>query len=253
MRRHWMVGSLAAALTATFVFSGGSNTPAHAAPVAPGTPAATQPAEDSKAVLSKGSYALGLNIGTNLQQEGVEVDADAFVKGLREGITGQKPTMPPAEIMAALKAFQEYTLKNKDAKDAAAADKNLAAGKAFMDANKAKEGVKTTASGLQYKVLKPGTGASPKSTDSVKAHYKGALVDGTQFDSSYDRGEPATFSLDGGVIPGWIEALQLMKIGDKWQIVIPPSLGYGPSGRGPIGPNATLIFEVELLEINPAK
>ena len=143
----------------------------------------------------------------------------------------------------------EKSLRAKaEEKQKATAEKNLKAGEAFIAANAKKEGVKTTASGLQYKVIKTGTGASPKLTDTVKVHYHGTLIDGTVFDSSVQRGEPVTFPVNG-VIPGWTEALQLMKVGDKWQLVIPAKLAYGEDGSGPIGPNSVLIFEVELLDI----
>ena len=147
------------------------------------------------------------------------------------------------------KLRQELTAK-AEAKSKAEGEKNLKEGKAFLAANAKKDGVKTTATGLQYKVLKSGTGASPQKTDTVKVHYHGTLIDGTVFDSSVQRGEPITFPVSG-VIPGWTEALQLMKVGDKWQLFIPSSLAYGelsPPGSK-IGPNSTLLFEVELLGI----
>jgi FKBP-type peptidyl-prolyl cis-trans isomerase len=144
--------------------------------------------------------------------------------------------------------LQKSAMAKAEEKQIAAAEKNLKAGEAFLAANAKKEGVKTTASGLQYKVIKAGTGASPKPTDIVKVHYTGTLVDGTVFDSSVQRGEPATFPVNG-VIPGWTEALQLMKVGDKWQLVIPSKLAYGEQGPRAIGPNSTLIFDVELLGI----
>jgi FKBP-type peptidyl-prolyl cis-trans isomerase FklB len=152
-----------------------------------------------------------------------------------------------------LNAFQKQTMSKMEAKQKVDGEKNVKEGEAFLAANGKKDGVKTLASGLQYKVIKTGTGKTPKATDTVKVHYHGTLTDGTVFDSSVERGEPATFPVNG-VIPGWIEALQLMKEGDKWQLVIPPKLAYGERGAGgKIGPNSVLVFDVELLSIEASK
>jgi FKBP-type peptidyl-prolyl cis-trans isomerase len=195
----------------------------------------------------KTSYAIGLDIATSLKRQDIDVDAKALTAGIADGFAG-KPALTEQEMKAAIMDLQKSAMARAEEKQKAAAEKNLKAGEAFLAANAKKEGVKTTASGLQYKVIKAGTGASPKPTDTVKVHYTGTLVDGTVFDSSVERGTPATFPVKG-VIPGWTEALQLMKVGDKWQLVIPAKLAYGEDGPGPIGPNSTLIFEVELLGI----
>lgn len=184
----------------------------------------------------KASYAIGLDIGSSFHKNGIEVDAAALAAGIADAIA-EKPGMTEDEMRQTLMAFQ------KEIMDKAAAKQTT-----YLTENAKKEGVKTTASGLQYKVLKSGAGRTPKASDTVRVHYKGTLIDGTVFDSSIERGQPAEFEV-GGVIPGWTEALQLMKEGDKWQLVIPAKLAYGPRGQGPIGPNATLVFEVELLSI----
>jgi FKBP-type peptidyl-prolyl cis-trans isomerase len=195
----------------------------------------------------KTSYAIGLDIATSLKRQDIDVDAKALAAGIADGFAG-KPALTEEEQKAAIMDLQKSAMAKAEEKQKAAAEKNLKAGEAFLAANAKKEGVKTTASGLQYKIIKSGTGPSPKPTDIVKVHYTGTLVDGTVFDSSVRRGEPATFPVKG-VIPGWTEALQLMKVGDKWQLVIPAMLAYGEEGPGSIGPNSTLIFEVELLGI----
>jgi FKBP-type peptidyl-prolyl cis-trans isomerase len=195
----------------------------------------------------KTSYAIGLDIATSLKRQELDVDAKALAAGIADGFAG-KPALTDEEQKAAIMDLQKTAMAKAEEKQKASAEKNLKAGEAFLAANAKKEGVKTTASGLQYKVINSGTGSTPKPTDTVKVHYTGTLVDGTVFDSSVRRGEPATFPVKG-VIPGWTEALQLMKVGDKWQLVIPPKLAYGEDGPGPIGPNSTLIFEVELLGI----
>jgi FKBP-type peptidyl-prolyl cis-trans isomerase len=195
----------------------------------------------------KTSYAIGLDIATSLKRQELDVDAKALAAGIADGFAG-KPALTEQEMKAAIMDLQKSAMARAEEKQKAGAEKNLKAGEDFLAANAKKDGVKTTASGLQYKVIKAGTGASPKPTDTVKVHYTGKLVDGTVFDSSVERGTPATFPVKG-VIPGWTEALQLMKVGDKWQLVIPAKLAYGEDGPGPIGPNSTLIFEVELLGI----
>ena len=195
----------------------------------------------------KTSYAIGLDIATSLKRQELDVDAKALAAGIADGFAG-KPALTDEEQKAAILDLQKSAMAKAEEKQKAAAGTNLKAGEAFLAENAKKEGVKITASGLQYKVIKSGTGPSPKPTDTVKVHYTGKLVDGTVFDSSVERGTPVTFSVKG-VIPGWTEALQLMKAGDKWQLFIPAKLAYGEEGPGPIGPNSTLIFEVELLGI----
>ena len=194
------------------------------------------------------SYAIGVNIGTHLKAEDLDIDAQALAAGVTDSLAG-KSAMPQQEVQATLMQFQQQMMAKMQAKESVDAEKNLKAGEAFLAENAKKDGVKTTASGLQYKILKEGDGPMPKATDTVKVNYKGTLIDGTVFDSSYDRGQPATFPVDH-VIPGWTEALQMMKVGSKWQLFIPAKLAYGEHSPSPkIGPNSTLIFEVELLGI----
>ena len=200
-----------------------------------------------KDVKDKASYSFGLNIGLNLQRQNVELNQDAFIAGLKDGVAGRKPLLSEQEVREAMMAFE----KDMQQKKADVAKKNTAEGEKFLAENKSKEGVKTTASGLQYKVLKEGSGAQPKAADSVTVNYRGTLLDGTEFDSSYKRGQPATFPV-GGVIKGWTEALQLMKTGSKFQLFVPANLAYGdrsPGAQIPAG--STLIFEVELMEVKP--
>ncbi len=197
----------------------------------------------------RASYAIGMDIGTSFKNNGLDIDPALLAAGLADSFGGT-PAMTETEMRATLDAFQKQLQAKAMEKQKADADKNIKAGEVFMAANAKKEGVKTTASGLQYRVLKSGTGRKPKATDTVRTHYHGTLVDGTVFDSSVRRNEPAEFEVNG-VIPGWTEALQLMKEGDKWELVIPAKLAYGERGTpgGPIGPNSTLVFEVELLSI----
>jgi FKBP-type peptidyl-prolyl cis-trans isomerase FklB len=195
------------------------------------------------------SYGIGMDIGGNLKRQSVEVDPDLLARGIRDSYGGGKTLLTEDEARQAITNFQQALMAKKAEAMRILAEKNKADGEKFLAENAKKEGVKTLASGLQYKEIAPGTGKSPKSTDTVTTHYKGTLVDGTEFDSSYKRGEPATFPVSG-VIPGWTEALQLMKEGAKWQLFVPSGLAYGEQGAGQvIGPNATLIFEVELISI----
>ena len=194
------------------------------------------------------SYALGSEIGANLKKQGVDIDAKAFTAGIADAQVG-KLQMTDAQIKETMNAARTELLAKQQVKQQADAAANIKAGDAFLAANAKKDGVKTTASGLQYKVLKTGAGKTPGPKDTVKVHYAGTLIDGTVFDSSIARGEPVEFQVDG-VIPGWTEALQLMKVGDKFQLFIPSKLAYGASGAGDkIGPNAVLVFDVELLDI----
>jgi FKBP-type peptidyl-prolyl cis-trans isomerase FklB len=201
----------------------------------------------------KFSYALGMNIatglGTNLKKQGVEVDWSLVAQGLKDGAGGKGTRLSEDEAKTVLNEVQTEVHKEQQEKMKEAADKNKSEGQAFLAANKDKEGVKTLPSGLQYKVITEGTGPKPTPTDTVVCNYRGTLINGTEFDSSYKRGEPATFPV-GGVIKGWTEALQLMPVGSKWQLVVPSDLAYGDRGAGAeIGPNSTLIFEVELISI----
>lgn len=220
-------------------------------------PGATAPAAASAALKDtrqKASYGLGLSLGRNFKSQSIDVDVDLVVQGLKDGLAGAKPALTDAEIEQALQAFQQELMAKHAERAKAEGAANKKAGEEFLKANAAKPGVVTLPSGLQYKVLKDGTGASPKATDTVTTHYKGTLLDGTEFDSSYERGEPASFPV-GGVIKGWTEALQKMKVGSKWQLFIPASLAYGstPPPGAPIPPDATLVFEVELLGIGAPK
>jgi FKBP-type peptidyl-prolyl cis-trans isomerase FklB len=197
----------------------------------------------------KMSYIIGMDIGNNLKKQGIDIDTNIFIKGIKDAFTNAKSLLSEQEIRETMTAFQ----KEMQAKQEEIGKKNKKEGEAFLAENKKKEGVKTLPSGLQYKVIKAGTGKKPKLTDTVTAHYRGTLIDGTEFDSSYKRGQPTSFSVSG-VIPGWTEALQLMEEGTKWELFIPPNLAYGERGAGGmIGPNATLIFEVELVSIQEKK
>jgi FKBP-type peptidyl-prolyl cis-trans isomerase len=197
----------------------------------------------------KASYGIGWNLGSSLRQQSVDVDPDIINRGLHDGMSGTKPLISEEEAHAAVTQLQKDVREQQEKKRLASGDKNKTAGEAFLAANKAKPGVVTLPSGLQYKILKEGTGPKPTATDSVTVNYRGTLLDGTEFDSSYKRGQPATFPVNR-VIKGWTEALQLMPVGSKWELYIPSDLAYGAGGAGgDIGPNATLIFEVELLSI----
>ncbi len=198
----------------------------------------------------KVSYSIGLSVGRNLKGQNIEVDPDKFMLGLRDALKGEKQILTDDEVKEVMFAFQmERRAKQMEEHNKIAAG-NKKAGEQFMAANKKKKGVKTTESGLQYKVLKEGTGATPKAESVVTANYKGTLLDGTEFDSSYGRGEPAQFPVNG-VIPGWSEVLKLMKVGSKYQVWIPPDLAYGEEGAGQhIGPNSTLVFEIELIKVD---
>lgn len=197
------------------------------------------------------SYSIGHQIGGDFKQQGIELNPDVFVKGVRDALTGAQSALTDEEISKTLGELQKSLVAKRQAEQKETGEKNLTAGKAFLDENAKKPGVVTLPSGLQYLVIKEGTGAKPKGTDTVKVHYKGTLTDGTEFDSSYQRGEPAEFRVDQ-VIKGWTEGLQLMKEGSKWQLFIPAALAYGDRGTGPIAPNSTLIFDVELLGIEKA-
>jgi FKBP-type peptidyl-prolyl cis-trans isomerase FklB len=199
------------------------------------------------------SYIIGMDIGTNFKRQSIDIDPDILGRGIKDGLSGAKPILSEQEAKEVLAAFEKVMRAKQEESRKGIGEKNKKEGEVFLAENKAKEGVKTAPSGLQYKVIKPGTGKKPQATDTVTVHYRGTLVDGTEFDSSYRRGKPATFPVSG-VIPGWTEALQLMEEGAKWQVVIPSKLAYGEQGTGQaIGPNATLIFEVELISIQEKK
>lgn len=195
------------------------------------------------------SYAVGQNMGASLREVRDEVNLNQVIQGLRDAAEGKDGRMTPQEAQRVLMAYgQEVQVRQAEQREAQA-DSNQTSGEAYRAENARREGVTTTASGLQYEVLTEGSGPKPTPASTVRVHYVGTLVDGKQFDSSRESGEPVTFNL-GEVIPGWSEAVQLMPVGGTYRFVVPPDIGYGPAGSPPnIGPNATLIFEVELLEI----
>lgn len=198
---------------------------------------------------NKASYSIGIQMGSQMSRIKDLVNQDAIMMGFKDSISGTEPQLTMEEMQTVMQEFQKSVMEKQQAEQTAMAATNGAAGEKFLAENKTKEGVKTTASGLQYKVITAGTGAIPKATDTVVTHYSGTLIDGKVFDSSYKRNAPATFPVNG-VIKGWTEALQLMKTGAKWQLFIPANLAYGERGAGEnIGPNQVLIFEIELLEI----
>lgn len=194
------------------------------------------------------SYAIGADIGHNFKREGVMLSPDMMAKGVKDATTGEKMLMDPKEIQATLVNFQKDLIAKHQAKMQQAGEKNKTEGEAFLAANKTKPGVETLPDGLQYKIIKAGSGESPTAKDSVTVNYEGTLIDGQVFDSSYKRGKPISFQVSE-VIPGWTETLQKMKPGAEWMIYVPPSLGYGERGAGPIGPNQTLIFKIELISV----
>lgn len=211
-------------------------------------------------LMAKASYIIGLDIGSNFARNGVTLDAEQLTKGFKDASAGKAPPYTPQQMQEIIGKFQQVMMAKRQAEmqktmaeNAKLGEKHAADGKAFLDENKKKEGVQATASGLQYKVLKEGEGGDkPKETDQVTVHYKGNLLDGSEFDSSYKRNEPASFKLNE-VIKGWTEGVQLMKTGSKYQFWIPSNLAYGEQGRPGIPPNAMLTFEVELLAIGAAK
>jgi len=202
----------------------------------------------------KVSYSIGMDIGTTLKKQELDVDPAILARGIRDSMSGQKPLMTDQEMRDTITTFQKEMMAKQQEQTKQMGEKNKKQGEAFLAENKKKEGVKTLPSGLQYKVIKAGKGKKPKATDTVTTHYRGTLIDGTEFDSSVSRGKPASFPVNG-VIPGWTEALQLMEEGAKWQLFIPSNLAYGERGTpgGPIGPNATLIFDIELISIQEKK
>ncbi|MGH9546794.1 MAG: FKBP-type peptidyl-prolyl cis-trans isomerase N-terminal domain-containing protein [Terriglobales bacterium] len=219
--------------------AGTRRAPASRRPIVP--PLATQK--------DKFSYALGMNLGTNLHKQSVAVDPNIVLRGLKDALTGGKTALTEDQARAALTEVQNELRQKQQEQMQQAGVANKTEGEAFLAANKIKDGVVALPSGLQYKVLTQGTGPKPTAADSVVCNYRGTLINGAEFDSSYKRGEPATFPVSG-VIKGWTEALQLMPVGSKWQLFVPADLAYGERSPDPeIGPGSTLIFEVELLSI----
>ena len=214
-----------------------------------GSATAADPKMTLKTDKDKVSYSIGLNIGRSMKTEGLDINPDALAAAMKDVFAGTKPQLTEEEIQTVMQNFQKEMMAKRSKSQEEGLSKNKAEGVKFLADNKAKPGVKTTASGLQYKVIKDGAGKTPKATDTVKTHYRGTLINGKEFDSSYKRGEPAEFPVNG-VIKGWTEALQLMKEGSKWQLFIPSELAYGERGAGQdIGPNSTLIFDIELLSV----
>jgi FKBP-type peptidyl-prolyl cis-trans isomerase FklB len=252
-----------ATLAAGLVLVGNARAQQSTAPAATTPPAKPKPATKTPAASAakspaapvlktqkeKDSYALGLNIGRGLSKQPVDLDAPSVLRGMKDALAGAKPLLTDEEVNAALTELQTQAKAKADQQRQQAGEANVKEGTEFLAANKTKEGVVTLPSGLQYKILKQGMGPKPAATDTVVCNYRGTLLNGKEFDSSYKRGQPATFPLNR-VIKGWTEAVQLMPVGSKWELFIPPDLAYGANGAGPdIGPNATLIFEVELVSI----
>jgi len=210
---------------------------------------ASQPASALATPTDKRSYGLGMDLGKQLHAQGIAINADVFAKGFKDALSGGKTLLTDEEAHTAVMELQAEMRRKMMETRRVAGDENKKAGEAFLAENKTKPGVVTLPGGLQYKILKAGEGKKPTLSDTVVCNYRGTLINGTEFDSSYKRNQPATFPVKG-VIKGWTEALQLMPVGSKWQLFIPSDLAYGASGAGNlIGPNATLIFEVELLSI----
>jgi len=197
------------------------------------------------------NYSVGYQIGGDFERQGIELDREALIKGIEDALSEAKPLLTLQEMRSTLVELKKRIDATQKERLKEAAEENRAAGQAFLAENSKKEGVKTLPSGLQYRVLEEGEGSPPKATDTVTVHYRGTLINGTEFDSSYSRNEPATFRADR-VIEGWKEALQMMKPGAKYALFIPPELAYGKRGAGSqIGPNSALIFEVELISVQP--
>ena len=236
-------------------YSRGQQTPAAKPKAAPAATTRRSPAAKSPTSLAlttqkdKFSYALGMNLGTSLHKQAVAVDPNILARGLKDALAGGKTLLTEDQARAALMEVQNEMRKKQQEQIQQAGAASKKEGEAFLAANKTKDGVVTLPSGLQYKILTPGTGPKPTASDSVVCNYRGTLINGTEFDSSYKRGEPATFPVTG-VIKGWTEALQLMPVGSKWQLFVPSDLAYGERSPAPeIGPDSTLIFEVELVSI----
>lgn len=260
-RVFWLVLIVfVAGVAATKAEEAKTEAPKQEDPKAAEGPKKEEASKESLELMSKFSYLFGFNYGSQFKQDEVEVNVDEIIKGIKDGLAGKKSVIPQEQTQEVVQAFQRMMIakqQEKQKQQAAEAvklgEKNAVEGKTFLEENKKKEGVQTTASGLEYKVLKEGEGEKPKATDQVTVHYKGTFLDGTEFDSSYKRKEPATFPLNG-VIKGWTEGVQLMKVGSKYQFWIPENLAYGKDGRPGIPPNTTLYFEIELISIGtPAK
>ena len=239
---------LAAAVSAA-LFAAGCNKPAAKSDAAPAAAAAST---ELSTLEQKVTYIVGYRMATQAKHGEFVLDKGIMSLAIQDVADAKEPRIAQEDQQKIMMEFQTQQEAKRQAETDKLAKENLEKGQAFLAENEKKEGVKKTESGLQYRLISAGPdgGSSPKAEDTVKVHYHGTLVDGTVFDSSKDRGQPVTFPVSG-VIQGWVEGLQLMKVGDKMELVIPANLGYGENGTGPIGPNATLLFEVELLEINP--
>ncbi|HEV2973298.1 MAG TPA: FKBP-type peptidyl-prolyl cis-trans isomerase [Pirellulales bacterium] len=250
MQLRWILGFAIALSTIAGVTK--AQQPQRSGPADTAAPSGGADSTAPKTGKERSSYAVGIDIGRGLKAQGLEVDANSLVRGLTDALGGSKPMLSDKELAAAMADLQKTATARAQEMMTRLAERNKKDGDAFLADNKKKEGVKTLPSGLQYKVVKEGNGATPRKTDIVTTHYRGTFLDGTEFDSSYRRNEPAKFPVNR-VIKGWTEALQLMKVGDKWQLFIPSDLAYGEQGMGQdIPPNATLIFDIELLDVKPA-
>ncbi len=217
-----------------------------------GTPCLAEELPDLGNEKARANYSVGYQIGDDFKRQGVEINPEALVKGIQDAISGKTPLMTAEEQRATLVNLQRQVATRQKQNKPKQAQKYRGEGREFLASNANKPGVVTLPSGMQYKVIREGTGRSPGATDTVTVHYRGTLLDGTEFDSSYSRGKPATFGV-GRVIAGWTEALQLMKEGARWQLFIPPDLAYGEKGAGSkIPPNSSLIFDVELISVEPS-
>jgi UDP-GlcNAc:undecaprenyl-phosphate/decaprenyl-phosphate GlcNAc-1-phosphate transferase len=209
----------------------------------------SEKAPDLKTLQDRINYAIGVNLIANFKKQGIDIDLNLVTTGMQDALAGRKLPMTDEELRQCISYYQTAARQNQSKAMATASNNNKKEGEAFLSENRKKDGVVTLPSGLQYRIIKAGDGKKPADDDSVACHYRGTLINGTEFDSSYKTGHPATFKVNG-VIPGWREALKLMPVGSKWQVFVPSQLAYGERGKGPsIGPNAALIFEVELIAI----
>ena len=238
---------------ATAAKTGTTTQPSSTAKPRTATSATSSQALTLKTQKDKLSYAIGMNIGQSMKKDSLDIDPAIMARALKDALTGSKPLMTEEEAKTVITAFRAEMMKKQQAKAQQAGDANKLAGQKFLAENKTKEGVVALPDGLQYKIIKQGTGPKPTASDTVVTNYRGTLIDGTEFDSSYKSGQPVTFGV-GQVIKGWTEALQLMPVGSKWQLFIPSDLAYGErSPGGEIGPNSTLIFDIELVSIQEKK
>jgi FKBP-type peptidyl-prolyl cis-trans isomerase FkpA len=245
--------AVAALVMAPAAFAQDPGAAAGAAP-ADAAPAKISPEAEAAGLITpetRTAYAIGMQLGRSIKDSPFPIDMEKLQQGIQDTLADKAPSLTAMEVQEVLLAFRQQMMESAQTKKMKDGEENLKKAQSFLDENGKKEGWKTTASGLQYKAVTEGTGAAPKETSEVTVHYKGTLIDGTQFDSSYDRGQPATFGLNQ-VISGWTEGLQLMKVGGKYEFAIPPDLGYGLGGPNTIPPNSVLLFEVELMDVKEA-